>query len=104
MKPNDWFEMKDLRKRDLAANVWVPLRQSERLCEGPEWAPGYVEQVSLASSLAVFESKREVASRLSWSDIGLGHSPGHYAFPDGRYKPLKSIGGMMTSSSACTSC
>lgn len=89
--PLQWFDMTDVRRRKLAAGIWIPLRQAENLASGSEkWKIGHFEDSSCAGSLAVFLDKRELGEKLGWSEIGLIHSPGPYAFSSGSYKPADS--------------
>lgn len=86
--PQEWFEMKEIRRRLLVNAVWVPLRQSETVKKNGDYSKiGSFEEVACTGSLAVFKDHREIGNGLGWSDIGLIHTPGPYAFEDGRYKP-----------------
>jgi len=88
IRPAEWFQMPEIRRRRLVSAVWIPLRQSETLLtEGTNRKPGFYEETLCVGSLAVYADQREAGDRLSWSDIGLIHEPGPYAFSDGRYKP-----------------
>jgi hypothetical protein len=80
----DWFEMRDLRKRRFATAVWIPLRASETLVLGEK-----VEETLAAASVAFPADKRADAEQLGWSRIGLMHSGGPYAFRDHAYKPAE---------------
>lgn len=86
--PPEWFKMADVRRRRLSASIWIPLRQSEVLHQqGIDREPGTFEETLCVGSLAVFTDQRELGDTLGWSSIGLIHTPGPYAFGDGRYKP-----------------
>jgi hypothetical protein len=82
--PQEWFEMADLRRRRFENTVWVPLRSSERV----EHNNGG-EEIFAAGCVAFPPSKRVDAERLGWSDLGIIHDGGPYAFNDGRYKPCE---------------
>jgi hypothetical protein len=85
--PADWFEMADLRRRRFATSVWVPLRVSETtVYSGSHGGPGNKEETLAAGCIAVPLALRAEAEKLGWTDIGLMHSGGPYAFKDGRYK------------------
>jgi len=86
--PQQWFEMEEVRRRRLSNAVWVPLRQSETIKQhGEHGKVGSEEEVICVGSVAIANEFREIGDRLGWSDIGLIHDPGPYAFNDGRYKP-----------------
>ena len=49
---------------------------------------GYVGDVFACGSVAFPKQHREFAERLSWSDIGIGHTVAPYAYSDGHYLPI----------------
>lgn len=79
-----WFEMEDLRRRKFANSVWIPLRASETTV-GEDGR----EEVFALGSVAFPPSNRERAEKLRWSDLGLIHSGGPYAFHEHPYKPAE---------------
>ncbi|MNM34857.1 hypothetical protein D3C81_455170 [compost metagenome] len=84
----EWFQMADVRRRRLSAAIWIPLRQSEVINKGGAGRePGSFEETLCVGSLAIYADQREIGETLGWSSIGLIHTPGPYAFSDGRYKP-----------------
>jgi len=83
-----WFEMEEVRRRKVSKGVWIPLRQSESVTKiGNHSTVGSIEEVICTGSVAIHSKYRAIGDRLGWSDIGLIHTPGPYAFEDGRYKP-----------------
>jgi hypothetical protein len=81
-----WFEMPDLRRRQIATAVWVPLRASETInSEGQYGEPDSHEEIFYAGSVAFPPASRPLAETLGWHDLGL-HSGGPYAFKDKPYK------------------
>ena len=82
-----WFEMKDIRRRNLAATVWIPLRAArafERV--GQFGFAGFLEDWLGVGSLAVPTDNRSDALALSWEAIGFRHN--HAGCVDnGRYVP-----------------
>jgi hypothetical protein len=78
-----WFEMSEVRRKRLAAAVWIPLRQAETT-----FHKGGHEETVCAGSVAFYPKHRGIGERVGWSDIGLGHTAEPYAFKDGRYKPV----------------
>lgn len=86
--PPEWFQMPEIRRRRLSTAVWIPLRQSETLTVGgTDRKPGFYEETLCVGSLGVYADQRDSGKKLSWHDIGLIHTPGPYAYNDGRYKP-----------------
>ena len=82
-----WFEMKDVRRRNLAAVVWIPLRAArafERV--GQFGFVGFREDWLGAGSLAVPAENRSDALTLSWDAIGIGHNQAG-CVDTGRYVP-----------------
>lgn len=49
---------------------------------------GYIGDVFACGSVAFPKQHREFAERLSWSDIGIGHTIAPYAYTDGHYSPI----------------
>jgi hypothetical protein len=80
----EWFELIDYRRRNFSGSVWVPLRSSlvEKKSDGSE-------ETFCCGSIAVPSQHRAEAERLGWSDIGLIHEGGPYAFRDQHYKPAE---------------
>lgn len=84
----EWFEMAEVRRRRLAASVWIPLRRSETVViQGDKNTIGLREEVDCVGSVAVALEHRAIGERLSWSDIGLIRAPGPYASHTLPYKP-----------------
>lgn len=82
-----WFEMADVRRRDLNTAVWIPLRASQTLVAvGTYGYEGFRKEFFGAGSLAVRVQKRVLADRLNWGDIGLSDSHKGW-FQDGAYVP-----------------
>ena len=83
----EWFEMKDIRRRNLAAATWIPLRAAravERV--GKFGFVGFREDWLGTRTLAVSAENRSDAFTLNWDDIGTGHN--HAGCVDnGRYIP-----------------
>ncbi|MGU8081217.1 hypothetical protein [Burkholderia pyrrocinia] len=86
----DWILQGKETRRVFATATWVPLRASIN----DEKAPGQVREIGYISeyfgcgSVAFPPEHRKVAERLSWSDIGIGHSVRPYAYEDGHYSPI----------------
>ncbi len=82
--PQQWFEMPASRRRSFAEAVWIPLRVAETIRN----ANGS-EELFYCGSVAFPPEKRNAAERLGWSDIGVSHHTGPYAFRDHPYKPAE---------------
>lgn len=83
----EWFEMKDIRKRWLANAVWIPLRASHKIEEvGRYGYVGYREEFYGAGTLAVSLDAKKEADKLGWIDIGIARSHGSIVDSD-RYIP-----------------
>jgi hypothetical protein len=80
----EWFEMADLRRRLFINSVWIPLRAVETTKRD-----GGGEEIFASGSVAFPPTERANAERLGWSDLGLLHSGGPYAFRDHPYKPAE---------------
>ena len=82
-----WFEMKDLRRRNLAAAAWIPLRAARAFeSVGQFGFIGFRKDWFGAGSLAVPVGNRSDALTLSWDAIGIRHN--HAGCVDnGRYVP-----------------
>lgn len=82
-----WFEMKNIRRRDLAAATWIPLRAAHAFDHvGQFGLAGFRKDWLGAGSLAVPVENRPDAITLSWEAIGIRHN--HAGCVDnGRYVP-----------------
>ena len=83
----EWFDMKDIRRSNLAAKTWIPLRAARAFERVGQY--GFVEfreDWFGTGSLAVPAHNRSDALTLSWNDIGFVHN--HAGCVDnGRYFP-----------------
>ena len=74
----EWFEMADIRRRRMAAAVWVPLRAVNKLEKSGRYGfPGFKEEFFGAGTLAVHLGNKERAEKLGWMDVGISneHAP-----------------------------
>lgn len=86
--PQAWFEMADLRRRQLDSAVWIPLRATNSIQASGEYATaGYKEEFFGAATIAVPVDQKNLAEGLGWSDVGISHDHGPYV-QDGRYVPV----------------
>ena len=86
-KPQSWFEMRDISKRQLITTVWIPLCAVQYVSRtGKSAFVGYSEEYLGVSSLAVPVARQQYVMALDWDDIGSG--PSHVPeTADGRYTP-----------------
>jgi hypothetical protein len=83
----DWFEMKDVRRRKLATSVWIPLRAVHTIEKhGSYGYDGFKEEFFGAGTLAVSVEKKAKAEKLGWMDVGIIHEHGSYV-QDDKYHP-----------------
>ena len=71
----DWFEMKAVRRRNLSAAVWIPLRaihEIERV--GRISFLGFRSEFYGVGTVAIPIDKVQQASGLDWSDVGISHN------------------------------
>ena len=83
-----WILQASEIRRPFSRATWVPLRASLTDEKGIVKEIGYVSDVFACGSVAFPKQHRESAERLSWSDIGIGHTVVPYAYPDGHYSPI----------------
>lgn len=86
----NWILQEKKTRQTFANSTWVPLRASNNDERGQVGVTevGYVSEFFGCGSVAFPPEQREVAERLGWSDIGIGHSAGPYAFEDGDYSSI----------------
>ncbi len=83
----EWFEMKNIRRRNLEAKQWIPLRCAHEIEQvGRPGSAGFLEDRLKVVSLAVPTDNRAVALALDWNEIGIAHD--HAGCVDsGQYVP-----------------
>ncbi|SEL87158.1 hypothetical protein SAMN05444354_109130 [Stigmatella aurantiaca] len=86
MRDHVWFEMRDIRKRQLSKTVWIPLRAYEESSTGNRGYIGFEEEVFCLGSVAFPTKHRQEAEALGYSDIGLHHEQRSLVLATG-YKP-----------------
>lgn len=83
----DWFEMKDVRRRKLTTSVWIPLRAVHVIEKcGSYGYEGFKEEFFGVGTLAVPAEKQAQAQKLGWMDVGISHEHGSYV-QDQLYHP-----------------
>ncbi|MFA4957774.1 MAG: hypothetical protein WC556_12465 [Candidatus Methanoperedens sp.] len=71
----NWFEMRDIRRRKLASAVWIPLRAIDRIEDiGKFGHLGNQSEFFGVGTLAVPTESKDEMHKLSWSDIGIMHN------------------------------
>lgn len=83
----DWFEMKDVRRRKLATSVWIPLRAIHTIERNSSYGyDGFKEEFFGAGTLAVPVEEKSKAEKLGWMDVGIIHEHVSYV-ENGKYHP-----------------
>ena len=85
----DWILQKKETRRAFSNATWVPLRASINDEQGAVRNIGYVSEFFGCGSVAFPPEHREVAERLSWSDIGIVCNVQPYAYEDGYYSAIE---------------
>lgn len=83
-----WILQSSEIRRPFSRATWVPLRASLNDEMGNVKEIGYTGDVFACGSVAFPKQHSELAERLSWSDIGIGHTIAPYAYTDGHYSPI----------------
>ncbi len=86
----DWILQESETRRIFAKATWVPLRASFNAELGQVGITeiGYINEFFGCGSVAFPQEHRELADRLSWSDIGISHCARPYAYKDGHYSSI----------------
>lgn len=85
----EWILQAKETRRTFSNATWVPLRASINDEEGNVKNIGYISEYFGCGSAAFPPELRElVEDRLSWSDIGIGHTVAPYAYEDGYYASI----------------
>lgn len=85
----DWILQKKETRRTFSKSTWVPLRASTNDEQGKIQNTGYVSEYFGCGSVAFPPEHREVAEKLSWSDIGIDCNAQPYAYEDGYYSSIE---------------
>jgi len=85
----DWILLTKETRRTFANSTWVPLRASTSDEKGNVKDIGFISDVFACGSAAFPPEHRELADKLSWSEIGIGHNVEPYAYKDGYYSSIE---------------
>ena len=85
----DWILLTKETRRTFSSSTWVPLRASGTDEKGDVKEIGFVSDVFACGTAAFPPEHREVAGKLSWSDIGIGHNVAPYAYEGGGYLSIE---------------
>lgn len=85
----DWILQKKETRRTFSKSTWVSLRASIKDEQSKARNTGYVSEYFGCGSVAFSPEHREVADKLSWSDIGIGCNTQPYAYEDGYYSSIE---------------
>lgn len=85
----EWILQTKETRRTFSNATWVPLRASINDEKGNVKSIGYISDYFGCGSAAFpSENRKLVEERLSWSDIGIGHTVAPYAYEDGYYASI----------------
>ncbi|MEH0860381.1 hypothetical protein [Halobacteriovorax sp. DPLXC-1] len=83
----DWYDFKDIKRRDFSRAVWIPLRAIHTpIKEGKYGLVGYKSEIFQCTSVAFFNDDLEASKKMNWDSMGLMRSHGSY-YEDGNYYP-----------------
>ena len=83
-----WILQASEIRRQFSRATWVPLRASLNDEKGNVTEVGHVGDVFACGSIGFRKEHHDLAERLSWSDIGIGHTVAPHAYADGHYSPI----------------
>lgn len=85
----EWILQTRETRRSFSKATWVPLRASKNEEKGDVKNIGFISEYFGCGSAAFPPEHRElVEKRLSWSEIGIGHTVAPYAYEDGYYASI----------------
>lgn len=85
----EWILQTKETRRAFSKATWIPLRASMTDEKGDVKQIGFVsEYFGCGSAAFPSEHRALVEERLSWSDIGIGHTVAPYAYKDGYYTTI----------------
>lgn len=85
----DWILQNKETRRTFSKSTWVPLRASINDEMGNCKYIGFVSEYFGCGSVAFPPEHREIAEKVSWSDIGIGCAAQPYAYEDGYYSSIE---------------
>ena len=83
-----WILQTSEIRRPFSGATWVPLRASLNDEKGNVKKIGYVGEFFACGSVGFAKQHCKFAERLSWSDIGIGHTVSPHAYSDGHYSTI----------------
>ncbi|MCT7557573.1 hypothetical protein [Aliarcobacter butzleri] len=85
----DWILQKKETRRIFSKSTWVPLRAMSNDEHGNSQLIGYTSEYFGCGSVAFPPEHRDIAEKVSWSDIGIGCTVQPYAYEDGYYSSIE---------------
>jgi hypothetical protein len=85
----EWILQTKETRRNFSKATWIPLRASDSHEQGNSKKVGYINEYFGSGAVAFPPENRDAAEKLSWSDIGIGHSASSYAYEDGHYSSIE---------------
>ncbi len=85
----DWILQKKETRRIFSKSTWVPLRAMSNDEHGNSQHIGYTSEYFGCGSVAFPPEHRDIAEKVSWTDIGIGCTVQPYAYEDGYYSSIE---------------
>ena len=83
----EWFEMRDIRRKNFSKSVWIPLRAIYEINrQGKYGYEGYKEEFFGCGSIAIPTTNVASVKKLGWSDVGIDEHSSY--FEDSEYIPV----------------
>ncbi|HII1890333.1 TPA: hypothetical protein ACYZVL_004341 [Escherichia coli] len=85
----DWILQNKETRRTFSRSTWVPLRAAEKKEKDNAKCINYTSEFFGCGSVAFSPQYREIAEKLSWSNIGISSTIAPYAYEDGAYSTIE---------------
>ncbi len=85
----DWILQNKETRRTFSQSTWVPLRAAEKKEKDNAKCINYTSEFFGCGSVAFSPQYREIAEKLSWSNIGISSTIAPYAYEDGAYSTIE---------------
>ncbi|EFB4386831.1 hypothetical protein CO992_16535 [Escherichia coli] len=85
----DWILQNKETRRTFSRSTWVPLRAAKKKEKDNAKCINYTSEFFGCGSVAFSPQYREIAEKLSWSNIGISSTIAPYAYEDGAYSTIE---------------
>ncbi|HFO7131534.1 TPA: hypothetical protein ACHKV1_004380 [Escherichia coli] len=85
----DWILQNKETRHTFSRSTWVPLRAAEKKEKDNAKCINYTSEFFGCGSVAFSPQYREIAEKLSWSNIGISSTIAPYAYEDGAYSTIE---------------